>query len=87
MVAGVGDVEAAVAIDPESAGVGESGSGAEAVGLIVVKQSDANELKVSTDAKAKLDQLKALLPEGTELKINDETFLIMTEEDILGVIE
>ena len=24
---------------------------------------------------------------GTEVKINDETFLIMTEEDILGVIE
>ena len=39
-------------------------NGDEAVGLTVVKQSDANELQVSTDVKAKLEQLRKLLPEA-----------------------
>ena len=47
-------------------------NGADAVGLTVVKQSDANELQVSSDVKAKLGQLRALLPEGTQLQITND---------------
>ncbi len=47
-------------------------NGADAVGLTVVKQSDANELQVSTDVKAKLEQLSTLLPDGTQLQITND---------------
>ena len=59
-------------------------NGAEAVGLTVVKQSDANELQVSTDVKDKLEQLKALLPEGTQLKItNDNSIFTRSSLDAI----
>ncbi len=47
-------------------------NGAEAVGLTVVKQSDANELQVASDVKAKLEQLRKLLPDGTQLQITND---------------
>ena len=47
-------------------------NGADAVGLTVVKQSDANELQVSSDVKAKLEQLRGLLPEGTQLQVTND---------------
>ena len=47
-------------------------NGAEAVGLTVVKQSDANELQVSSDVKAKLEELRKLLPDGTQLQITND---------------
>ena len=47
-------------------------NGAEAVGLTVVKQSDANELQVASDIKKQLDKLKALLPQGTQLQITND---------------
>ena len=59
-------------------------NGTEAVGLTVVKQSDANELQVSTDVKDKLEQLKALLPEGTQLKItNDNSIFTRSSLDAI----
>lgn len=47
-------------------------NGAEAVGLSVVKQSDANELQVAGDVKAKLGDLRKLLPDGTQLQITND---------------
>ena len=47
-------------------------NGSDAVGLTVVKQSDANELQVSTDVKAKLEQLRGLLPDGTQLQVTND---------------
>ena len=44
----------------------------DAVGLTVVKQSDANELQVSNDVKAKVEALKALLPQGTTLQVTND---------------
>ncbi|MEI6135898.1 MAG: efflux RND transporter permease subunit [Chloroflexota bacterium] len=47
-------------------------NGADAVGLTVVKQSDANELQVASGVKAKLRELSKLLPEGTDLQITND---------------
>ena len=59
-------------------------NGAEAVGLTVVKQSDANELQVSSDVKAKLEQLRALLPDGTQLQItNDNSIFTRSSLDAI----
>ncbi|MSQ42526.1 MAG: efflux RND transporter permease subunit, partial [Dehalococcoidia bacterium] len=46
--------------------------GNDAVGLTVVKQSDANELQVANDVKAKIEQLRSLLPDGTTLQITND---------------
>ena len=46
--------------------------GKDAVGLTVVKQSDANELQVANDVKAKIEQLRSLLPDGTTLQITND---------------
>ncbi|MEI6664789.1 MAG: efflux RND transporter permease subunit [Chloroflexota bacterium] len=47
-------------------------NGKEAVGLTIVKQSDANELKVANDVRAALDRLKGILPDGTQLQITND---------------
>ncbi|MGE3857080.1 MAG: efflux RND transporter permease subunit [Dehalococcoidia bacterium] len=59
-------------------------NGAEAVGLTVVKQSDANELQVAGDVKLELERLRGLLPEGTELKItNDNSIFTQSSLDAI----
>ena len=47
-------------------------NGREAIGLSIVKQSDANELQVATDVRAQLDKMRALLPEGAELRVTND---------------
>ncbi len=47
-------------------------NGKDAVGLTVVKQSDANELQVASDVKQLLEDLKGLLPDGTTLQITND---------------
>ena len=47
-------------------------NGKDAVGLTIVKQSDANELQVADDVKAKIKVLRSLLPDGTTLQITND---------------
>jgi HAE1 family hydrophobic/amphiphilic exporter-1 len=47
-------------------------NGKEAIGLSIVKQSDANELQVATDVRAQLEKMRALLPDGAELRVTND---------------
>ena len=50
-------------------------NGADAVGLSIVKQSGVNQLQVAADVKAKLDDLRKILPPGTKLQVTNDNSL------------
>lgn len=59
-------------------------NGKDAVGLTIVKQSDANELKVATDVRAALEKLKGILPDGTQLQVtNDNSIFTRSSLDAI----
>ncbi|MSQ29001.1 MAG: efflux RND transporter permease subunit [Dehalococcoidia bacterium] len=50
-------------------------NGTNAVGLSIVKQSGVNQLQVAADVKAKLDDLRKILPPSTKLQITNDNSL------------
>jgi HAE1 family hydrophobic/amphiphilic exporter-1 len=48
-------------------------SGAEAIGISILKQSDANSLQVAKDLKAQVERLQRLLPPDVRLRITNDS--------------
>jgi multidrug efflux pump len=72
----LGDV-ARVSLEPESRYNFFRSNGEQAVGLGIVRQSGANTLQVATDAKAELEAVKSILPEGMELAVSFDSSLFI----------
>lgn len=59
-------------------------NGEDAVGLTIVKVSDANALQVAADVKAILDQMRPTLPKGAQIQVrNDNSFYIRASLDAI----
>jgi HAE1 family hydrophobic/amphiphilic exporter-1 len=59
-------------------------NGEDAVGLTIVKVSDANALQVAAGVKAVLDQIRPTLPSGAQIQVrNDNSFYIRASLDAI----
>ncbi|MGL6043250.1 MAG: efflux RND transporter permease subunit, partial [Sandaracinobacteroides sp.] len=72
----LGDV-ARVSLEPESRYNFFRSNGEQAVGLGIVRQSGANTLQVANDAKAELESVRSILPEGMELAVSFDSSLFI----------
>jgi multidrug efflux pump len=72
----LGDV-ARVSLEPESRYNFFRSNGEQAIGLGIVRQSGANTLQVAKDAKAELEAVKAILPDGMELAVSFDSSLFI----------
>jgi multidrug efflux pump len=72
----LGDV-ARVSLEPENRYSLFRSNGEQAVGMGVVRQSGANTLQVANDAKAEIEAVKAILPDGMDLVVSFDSSLFI----------